>query len=259
MRRAAWMLAVCIVLGMAATAAAHRDFSEPADTGPVAGNPAERYAGRVIEAPRSYSDEEPTSCSKAKRPGVTRFVRWLRRNARRGTVGSRYRCSQIQGVGFSFHGDGRAVDFALDHSKKRDHREAARLIRLLLAADSTGEPAALARRMGVFEIIWDCSYWAQYRGADVGRYFMCAQGPPIAKTTAHRDHIHFSFTREGAAGKTSFWRPVGSVPIAPPPQPEPEPEPAPAPPPPPGPEPEPEPEPDEDDDDEPQPPSNFPE
>ena len=36
---------------------------------------------------------------------------------------------------------------------------AAKLIELLLAPDKAGNQHALARRMGVEELIWDCSYW----------------------------------------------------------------------------------------------------
>jgi hypothetical protein len=40
-----------------------------------------------------------------------------------------------------------------------DKRAAEALIRLLLAPDSAGNAEALARRMGVEELIWDCGYW----------------------------------------------------------------------------------------------------
>jgi hypothetical protein len=63
--------------------------------------------------------------------------------------------------------------------------------------------------MGIVEIIWDCSYWAQSQVEEstgstfFKQYFLC---PTPDKATAHRNHIHFSFTRAGAAGKTSFWK-----------------------------------------------------
>ena len=68
------------------------------------------------------------------------------------------------------------------------------VVSLLLAPDATGRPAALARRMGVQEIIWDCKYWGGYASAfqspTLSKYSAC--GKKVNKTTAHRDHIHLA-------------------------------------------------------------------
>lgn len=196
--------AVCLVL----TPAALGDYVL-ADNPPVEGNPVERHSGRPLEKVRGYFAEAPKRCSKATPRGVSLFARWLAQNARRGTVGSRFRCEDLGGGnGFSFHSEGRAVDFMLDAGNPADAAEAERLIRLLLARDSKGRGAALARRMGVMEIIWDCGYWTQSQvdeesGATATKpYFMC---PNADAATAHRNHVHFSLTRGGAAGATSFW------------------------------------------------------
>ena len=101
------------------------------------------------------------------------------------------------------------MDWALDVDVPAQRREAGRLIRLLLAPDRLGAPQALARRMGVEEIIWDCGYWGAGDGA----------GPPVQpclskrgklgrkvdKTVAHRNHLHIGLTKAGAAKRTSFW------------------------------------------------------
>ena len=82
------------------------------------------------------------------------------------------------------------------------------LIDLLLATDSAGNEHALARRMGVEELIWDCEYWAAGM-AEFQPYRPCygKRGKPrkhVNVAVAHRDHI--GLTRAGAAGRTSFWR-----------------------------------------------------
>jgi len=79
----------------------------------------------------------------------------------------------------------------------------------LLAPDKAGNPRALARRMGVQEIIWDCGYWGARMDAFVPyRACLTKRGKPrkrVNATIAHRDHIHFGLSKRGAAGRTSFW------------------------------------------------------
>ncbi|HEY3190987.1 MAG TPA: hypothetical protein VGJ70_26075, partial [Solirubrobacteraceae bacterium] len=84
------------------------------------------------------------------------------------------------------------------------------LIDLLLAPDRAGNQHALARRMGVEEIIWDCSYWGA-GSPEFGPYAPCyGKSGKLRKhvdpTVGHRNHIHFGFSRRGAAARTSFWR-----------------------------------------------------
>ena len=110
----------------------------------------------------------------------------------------------------SLHAENRAIDWHLDAAVKADRRAARKLIALLLATDSAGNAQALARRMGVEELIWDCTYWAAGM-QDFIPYRACftKRGKEIKglnTTVAHRDHVHIGMTRAGAAGKTSFWR-----------------------------------------------------
>lgn len=89
-----------------------------------------------------------------------------------------------------------------------DRRAAKRLIALLLAPDRLGNPHALARRMGIQEIIWSCrSWWSGARWMQ--RYSLCfdrrGKRTKISDTLAHRDHIHFGLSRPGARMRTSFW------------------------------------------------------
>ena len=197
------LLALLLCLLLPASAAAMVDLS--GGLGPVRGNPADTLASLPIEA--SVYDRA-TRCSKASKPGMTRLVNWLQANAK-GVSWGTYRCEKWGKGSASLHAEGRALDWHLDVSRAADKREATRLIRLLLAPDKAGNAQALARRMGVEEIIWDCGYWmAGMR--EFKRYSPCVGKngewrKKVNKTVAHRDHVHFGMTKAGAAAKTSFW------------------------------------------------------
>ena len=108
----------------------------------------------------------------------------------------------------SLHAEGRAIDWQMSAKNAADKREAARLINLLLAPDRNGNLHALARRMGIQEIIFNCRSW--YSGSDSLRpYSPCfdekGRRKKIDDTTAHKDHIHFGLNWPGAKKRTSFW------------------------------------------------------
>ena len=101
------------------------------------------------------------------------------------------------------HSEGRAIDWSLDRGVCRERRAANRLVRLLLAEDKRGQPHALARRMGVQEIIWGCESW--YSGPGGLRPYGPCESGDVSKTTAHRDHVHLGLNWPGARERTSFW------------------------------------------------------
>ena len=205
MRAALAALAAAALCAASAPAEAMIDLPDPLPR--VAGNPADRLAGTEMEG---FRYDPASRCTpKRRRRGVERFAAWLGQRPLGASWGT-YRCEKWGPGSASLHAEGRAIDWHLDAADRRDAREAERLIRLLLAPDRRGEPQALARRMGVQEIIWDCGYWAQGSTSfseldacfdDAGR-----RRRRIDRTQAHMDHIHFGLTRAGAAGRTSFWR-----------------------------------------------------
>jgi hypothetical protein len=172
---------------------------------PVAHNPADRLAALRAD-PEEY--DPATHCSRATRPGVVALVGWLGRHARGANWGT-YRCERWGPHEASLHAENRAVDWHLDVGVPADRAAARELIETLLAPDRSGLPHALARRMGVEEIIWDCSYWGAgmdefkpysaclNRNGDVRRH--------VDPTTAHRNHLHIGMSKAGAAKRTSFW------------------------------------------------------
>ena len=203
MRRIALVAAFALV----ASAPAARAMPHlPPDPAPVAGNPADRMLGVPIE---DFVYDPATHCTPhARRPGMVALQRWLEGNAR-GVSWGTYRCERWGKDSASLHAEGRALDWHLERSNAADAGAAQRLIRLLLAPDAAGNPQALARRMGLEEIIWDCGYWGAGM-PDFRPYSVCFNKHGKARrhvdvTLAHRDHIHFGLSKAGAMATTSFW------------------------------------------------------
>jgi len=138
----------------------------------------------------------------------------------------------------SEHYEGRAWDWGTRVAIPAERAKAEEFLAWLLRPDSHGNQAAMARRLGVMYIIWNRRIWGSYRLSEGWR--------PYAGKEAHDDHIHFSFSWEGAFGCTSYWKaahlPASSkcghlqdliassgTPAPPPPPPPPPPRPAPAP------------------------------
>jgi len=196
-----FLLALCC----ASVAAPAQAFHVPLDLGPVKGNPADH-----LSTPIEDEHYDPaTHCSGARhRHGMAKLQQWLEARSR-GVFWGSYRCELWGKHSASLHAEDRAIDWHLDVGNRADRAEARKLIELLLAPDASGQPHALARRMGVEELIWDCSYWGAGM-SDFQPYSYCfSRGGKLKKhvnaTAAHRDHVHIGMTKRGAAGKTSFW------------------------------------------------------
>jgi hypothetical protein len=199
------LIAVLVAAALATVAAPASAFRLGLDVSPIAGNPADRLASLPAD-PEVY--DRATHCSPRPKAGTVALIGWLQRNARGVSWGS-YRCEKWGEGEASLHAENRAVDWHLDVGVPADRAAARRLIELLLATDRAGTPHALARRMGVEEIIWDCSYWGA--GMDEFRaYSPCLNRhgdvrAHVNRTVAHRDHLHLGLSKAGAAKRTSFW------------------------------------------------------
>jgi hypothetical protein len=172
---------------------------------PVAHNPADRLA----DLPADPEDYDPaTHCSTTTHPGMVALVGWLGRNASGSNWGT-YRCEKWGPHEASLHAENRAVDWHLDVRNPAERAAGRTLIQLLLAPDRAGTPHALARRMGVEEIIWDCSYWGAGM-EDFKPYSVCfnkngERRKHVDPTAGHLDHLHIGMSKAGAAKRTSFW------------------------------------------------------
>ncbi len=152
-------------------------------------------------------------CSRGPQRGGLALEAWLRANVIGDSWGV-FNCRYVVGTRrWSLHAEGRAVDWRLDAAIPAERAAADRLIARLLAADRHGRPAALARRMGLQEIIFNCRIWLAGDGAGLTRYGLCRprrdrKGRLIKldRSDAHRDHIHIGLNWPGARKQTSFWR-----------------------------------------------------
>jgi hypothetical protein len=167
---------------------------------------------RLVNKPiddESYDGAD--GCRKQVPKGMKALQKWLERTVRGESWGIQ-RCEKLKrgGGNYSLHSEGRAIDWRLDAGVAKERRAAMRLIRTLIAADSKGNPRALARRMGVQGLIFDCKSW--WTGMDrLGDYSYCYKRNGdlrhnLDRTAAHRDHVHIELNWDGARKNTSFWR-----------------------------------------------------
>jgi hypothetical protein len=147
-------------------------------------------------------------CTGHAQPGALDLQNWLAMNVP-GVSWGIYNCRKVRvGSSLSLHAEGRAVDWHLDARKRADLAVANRLITAFLAPDVAGNPRALARRMGVQEIIFNCRIWsANYPTAGMRPYSVCRR--KVSATEAHKDHLHIGLNWPGARAQTTFWRAVG--------------------------------------------------
>jgi hypothetical protein len=197
------LLSLTVLAFAAPTANAYPKLPVPLP--PVERNPADALADLPIEG--SIYDGA-AKCRNRRNAGITALSNWLGANSR-GVFWGSYRCEKWGKNSASLHAENRAIDWHLDAFDKADRRAADKLIRLLLAPDRLGNPQALARRMGVEELIWDCGYWGA--GMDeFNPYSVCykrngKKRKRFDRTAAHQDHIHIGMTKAGAKAHTSFW------------------------------------------------------
>jgi hypothetical protein len=164
---------------------------------------------RLIDAPMdSYRYDYAERCRSKLPSGVRAMQRWLEDNVR-GETWSILRCEPL-GDGLSVHSEGRAIDWALDARVPRERRAAKRLIRTLLRKDANGNPHALALRMGVQGLIYNCKQWyGSAKKLEPYSYCFNRNGQRrrhLDRTAAHVDHVHLELNWPGAREQTSFWQ-----------------------------------------------------
>jgi hypothetical protein len=168
----------------------------------LANNPANKLLSHGID-PMQY--DRATRCNGGHVwAGTKAMVAWLEHNAA-GVNWGEYRCEKWGAHEASVHSDGRAIDW---HPATK--ADAYKLIRLLLAADKAGNSTALARRMGVQGLIFNCEAWWGSPDGELGHYSYCygkngKRKKHLDPTQAHMDHVHIELNKRGAAKKTTFW------------------------------------------------------
>ncbi|WP_130014396.1 peptidoglycan-binding protein [Serinicoccus sediminis] len=137
-----------------------------------------------VDADTAYQNQ--LSCDPEDRPGVTAFALLITEHyGREGWSGARP-CVDYM----SQHHDGRAMDWAIDASDPHERRIGDAAVAWL-----TEDDGEMMRRFGIEYIIWnglvfmkDDNEWRHYVGP-----------------SPHTDHVHFSFTWDGAMMRTSWW------------------------------------------------------
>lgn len=147
----------------------------------------------VIEALAPYQGQ--TTCDPVARAGVVAF-RDLVLAAYPGTGDSGIVRSCTVG-GTSEHKEGRAWDWRVSTSNATQVAQVNDLLTWLTATDQYGNPAAMARRLGVMYIIWDSKVWKSYQASKGWQAYTGA--------SPHTDHVHLSFAWNGAYKETSYW------------------------------------------------------
>lgn len=137
---------------------------------------------------------EQYSCDPAAKKGVEQFLRVLLKTYPMGHSGGIVRGCGIGST--SEHKEGRALDFMLSVYKADQKAAGDALTQWLTGKDSRGVVGGNARRLGVMYVIWNRRIWGAYNSTGWRTY----TGP-----VPHTDHVHISFSWDGAMARTSWW------------------------------------------------------
>ncbi|MEN8042023.1 MAG: hypothetical protein ABFR95_11025, partial [Actinomycetota bacterium] len=147
------------------------------------------------DAPEWYCD--PTA-----KEGVSEFRRILVRNYGIGATIER-QCDVTWGYEFSYHKMGLALDWRVDVVEPDEWAKGLSLIDWLLSDDTDENEFAMARRLGITQIIWNNRIWSSDR--PTWRVYCQTDACLANRTLRHDDHMHISFSVEGAYLHTSYY------------------------------------------------------
>ena len=152
-------------------------------------------AAHARVAAEPYGSYQPqVSCDPTAKPGTTAFRDLMFRKFGNGSDLGIARACEVGGD--SEHKEGRAWDWGLNYHNRADRRTARKALEWL-TEPVAGDPAHRARRLGVMYVIWNERIWSAYQADEGWR--------PYEGWSPHRDHIHFSFTWNGATKRVSWW------------------------------------------------------
>jgi peptidoglycan hydrolase-like protein with peptidoglycan-binding domain len=176
---------------IATTALAVAAYPSAAAGAPVAGPRPPRPLPAAVDVRSTYLGQN--SCDPVAKPGLEAYVRLVLTTYRVGHSGG-----IVRGCGLgstSEHKEGRAFDYMLSIHDARERAAGDSLTRWLTGRDSHGVTAGNARRLGVMYVIWNRRFWSVYTGR-----WRAYTGP-----NPHTDHVHTSFSWDGAMHRTSWW------------------------------------------------------
>lgn len=151
-----------------------------------------------VPLPAAVDDPTPylgaVTCDYVAKPGVLEFAALIQATyAGTGSYGIVNSCP-AEGM-VSEHTEGRAWDWAVSVNDPTQAAQAQALLSWLVADNATN-----ARRLGIMYIIWNRQIWGVYNQAGGWQPYSCS-----GVTACHQDHVHFSFSWNGAYARTSWW------------------------------------------------------
>ena len=160
--------------------------------------------GPGIEGYSGY--EGQSKCDPSAKPGVLAFQRMVLNAYPWTAYGGISRACTVGGQ--SEHKEGRAWDWGVNVSVTTQRAAAESLIHWLTAEDKYGNESAMARRVGIMYMIWNRKIWFPWGGWQtycVQKARGCVDPEDRDLRHPHTDHVHFSFTWDGANKKSSYW------------------------------------------------------
>lgn len=110
----------------------------------------------------------------------------------------------------SGHEEGRALDWMVNARDPEQKEMADAFLGWLQAPDEYGNPSVMARRLGIQYVIFNNQMW-QPSSSSWSAYSSCAKRKmrkmrkKAYDNACHRNHVHVSFSWDGALGRTSFY------------------------------------------------------
>lgn len=160
--------------------------------------------GPGIEGYSGY--EGQSKCDPTAKPGVLAFQRMVLTAYPWTGYGGISRACTVGGR--SEHKEGRAWDWGVNVGVTSQRAAAESLIDWLTTEDRYGNEAAMARRVGVMYMIWNRRIWFPWGGWQtycVQKRRGCVDPDDGDLRHPHTDHVHFSFTWDGANKRSTYW------------------------------------------------------
>jgi hypothetical protein len=163
--------------------------------------PSTRTFGPAVDAPATW--ERESGCDPVEKKGPRKLRKLL--DATYGRLYSNIvrACSAAD----SGHEEGRALDWMVNVRVPEQKAIAESFLAWLQAPDAYGNTAAMARRLGISYVIWNNAMWRPWSNS-WSQYSDCQKPKRRFKkfdNTCHRNHVHVSFSWDGALGRTSFY------------------------------------------------------
>ena len=151
----------------------------------------------------NYAKKPAYTCDPTVKPGTKALAELLKSTYGYVYSGLTRGCSSGT-TNKSFHKMGMAFDWGVNVYDTAKRNAADEVIAWLLATDEHGNKHALARRLGITQIIWNDRIWnssvRQWRP-----YNAVKNCGSYTDRCRHRNHIHFSLSADGAHQRTSWW------------------------------------------------------